>query len=267
MLSRLLGREAEQLAQFLARQHAVADDVARPGAETGGVGGQVGLSLALAQLDDELLGAQQVGAERVAHDGDDAEGEETDGARHLAAPPVNDEGPGQARHHEEREAAADQHGGDASTLPPGAHRCGDEVQHQQKDGDLTDRSPWIAHADGHRDLLAHEAEPLRNDVMWRKLPLSPTVKLITSDDQAQRDGRDRQPAQAAHRDSDERTPQAPPAAMQSAGSSIAGPRRRSAGVGAFSMASSHMAMAAVQIAASENASVARASRLRHQTGR
>jgi hypothetical protein len=90
----LVGGKAEQLAHLLARQHAVADDVARPDAEIRRVGGQFSLSLALAQFADELLGAQQVGAERVRHDGDDAEGEETDGARGVAASPVDDDQPG-----------------------------------------------------------------------------------------------------------------------------------------------------------------------------
>ena len=67
-LSGSSGAKPNSSRHFLLAEHAAADDVARPGAEVGRVGGQVGLVLALAQLDDQLLGAQQVGAERVAHD-------------------------------------------------------------------------------------------------------------------------------------------------------------------------------------------------------
>ena len=87
-VQRLVRREAEQLAPFVAGLDHVARDVAGEGSEVRRLGRQRRLLLLLAELDDQLLGAQQVGAQGIGHDDDDAEAEQGERVRRLHAGPV-----------------------------------------------------------------------------------------------------------------------------------------------------------------------------------
>ena len=143
------GAKPNSSRHFVAGLDHVARDVAGEDAEVRRLGGQRRFLLAFAQLDDQLLGAQQVGAQRVGHDGDDAEAEQAERVRRLHAAPEHAATawppPDSMK---QGEAAADDDGrGRARPRRHAVTRGVGEEDDQQQHAELADRHPGIGHAD------------------------------------------------------------------------------------------------------------------------